>query len=232
MAAWDFQSDLPGASGGVRSAAREDLRRAVKGTLADYRATSALRAQSQVNFGAQLVAAGLFPAAPPTTGGPSPDYVVTLDTLPIASEVKRPETMDTIAATVSDAIGQMEDFGSQYQALHLDMTDVVGDTLSQTGIPRGEADLVAAFRTACEATSLLLHGQVEQRVITSYCSVHYCFWSRIDGLRVYHASQVQLEAFPQACSGLVIDQGRKLRRAILAGASAFGIETVGLRAVE
>lgn len=229
MAAWDFRAICHVLPPTPIPSLIEDLRRAVKGSLNEHRATVALRAQSQVNFGALLVAGGLFPQAPSTTGGPSPDYVITFQTLPIAFEVKRPETHDTVKRNVLDAIGQMRGFGARYQAIHLDMTDVVGSSLALTGMPRGELDILAAFRSSCEIASSALHAQAELRVITSYFTAHYCFWSRIGELRLYHSSQVQFEAFPNACSGLVADQGRALRHAILTGASAFGVEVGNLR---
>ena len=70
---------------------REDLRRAVGGSLDSGHADAAIRSQTQLHMGAIVASAGLVTSIPSITKGSVPDFVVEVDGLGMAIEIQRTE---------------------------------------------------------------------------------------------------------------------------------------------
>jgi hypothetical protein len=224
LTAWDFRlitHALPPT--GLPSLA-EDLRRSIGGSLDDLEPTAAHRAQSQLAFGAVLVAGGLRPLAPDTSGGPSPDYVVSVDTLPIGVEVKRPMRIANLTAAVDEAARQLTGFGSRHWAVHVDLSDAVRHELLD-GLHQGlRPDLGRLFAIASDEVSDHIFAARDRfRFMVGYMSARVFAWDLTDEPRFIPFASFRIEAYPEACGGLVVTQARRLRDAIRRGGEERGM---------
>jgi len=202
---------------------REDLQRAVAGTLDDFSSTDALRSQSQLLIGTVLAAAGYHPGAPDTTQPrPSPDYVVSVDGLPCGVEIGRPTSVRGIESKADEAVKQVAGMGLRHHVMVFDLSDVI-TALIVASPPGAPVDPEAEFQALNRQLSDRIAADSESRVILYVSIVRLFIWRVSRGIatpvplfKIYGA------VFKKGAVGLVQDQANRLRTRVLAGWEALG----------
>lgn len=203
------------------AAIREDLRRALGGTLGDIGPTSACRAQNQLLVAALLMAGGLKAGSPSTDGRSSPDYFVEIGSVSFAVEIKRPESSNLIRERVDDAIDQIDSMQSSGGLVVVDVTDCIGSQSDPDAI--GE-DGKSLFNHICD----VVRNAVTESKRPGLGKVTNLFvlgiWIRwlqkpIEPKGLFLTCEV---VFRKARAGLIMEQSEALNNRILSGIQALG----------
>jgi len=203
------------------------LRRAVDGTLDDIGSTPAHRAQSELFFGAVLVAGGASAGAPAPSKGKTPDYVAEVDTLPFSVEVKRPESVLSVEDAVAKAVKQARKYKAYPAQVALDLSDLLPATYGVADVRLGGAQNQAAFRAAYGVASSHVTRHLKDpnyaRVAGLFCFAESFLWT-VPNPQTLPFSTVLVygEVFHSASAGLIVDQSRRLRERIVQGFTEVG----------
>ncbi len=214
---------------GIPTGLRPILPRFLAGRLDDTGPTEAHQAESELHWGAICAAGGLQPRVPMDQAGKSPDFVVRAKGLDIALEVKRPGSVEYLEATMRDGLGQCTEFGCRYNALIIDLSDVITPDSATAALDRGalvrvskrfealavEASAIAEDRRTQDPFDTLLYLGVSAEAFA---------WKLEGGGLIIPAARFfsYHEVFPRAASGLIVDQSRALREGIVEGMRALG----------
>jgi hypothetical protein len=227
-AAFDFHAIAQALPTIPNNEVHDTCRRAVGGLLADEGPTDAHRAQTQLQFGCVLAEAGLRPAAVQPTRRKVPDYLIALDGLPTAMEVKRPASATGVKANVEAGIGQCRDFGTPLNALALDLSDCVGipSAIFQGSSSQAEAEGQRRFRKAYLRASEYIIGRKADagfsRCGALFAFAGAAFWPSEQPRKPLSRLLFYAEVFHHATSGLLLEQCRRLRERVVDGFRALG----------
>lgn len=210
----------------------ETIRRACGGTLDDQGPTPSHRAQSELRFGATLAAGGLLPKVPPAGEGKTPDFIIELSGLQVGLEIKRPESSEAVISRLDDAVEQLAGFGSKYQAVVFDFTDCVspGAQIAETALELADLENAgrAQFRDLCNLASDYISGLPRRekfgRVILFAATSQSFVWLRRDGVIPVGLMLAYPEIFHWACSGLLVEFGRDLRKRVVSGWEFYNLK--------
>lgn len=210
----------------------EDLRRALKGTLDDAGPTEAHRAQSQMLIGAVLAVGGLRPGAPPLSSTPTPDYMISVDSLRYGVEIKRPATPKQVLARVDQAVDQIASLPSDAGLVVLDLSDALFEPGYEFDATREEVE--AQFREAYRAVSDHLEQSERtgaDRIANLFVFASLYGWQRTPRIMPRSLFPTYSEVFQRARTGLIVDQSRRVREAIDEGFRVFQAQMVERRRV-
>lgn len=175
-----------------------------------------------------LAEADLRPAAVQATNRRVPDYVIAVDGLPIAIEVKRPASAISIKANVKAGIAQCREFGTHINALAIDLSDCVGipSALFEGSSSQAEAEGQRRFREAHLQASEYITGRRADagfaRCGALFAFAGAAFWPSEQPRRPLSRLLFYAEVFHHATSGLVLEQSRHLRERVVDGFRALG----------
>lgn len=210
------------------SAIAEDVRRALRGTLRDFRATDALRAQSQLEFASVMLASGLFPKSPSTDGAPTPDYVIRLGSLDYGVEIKRPESSRAVRSRLGEAVSQLEHFGSSAHFIVMDVSDCIELPCIRIAPQEAHSSINAQFSKLRESASSLIHSQINvgkfQRVAGLVVYASKFAWTAVEPPTPNAIHPLFVEVYPTARAGLIVDQTRDVRRRLVGGYQALSVD--------
>jgi hypothetical protein len=181
-----------------------------------------------------LARGGVSPGVPPLQDKPTPDYVVEVDTLRCAVEVKRPESLHSAPHAMDRAASQLRDYRwpgiPDYRMpgfIALDLTDALFTPDMAVRYMEHPGLLHAVLRPRFNAFSTQLEHRVETyrrsdkyaKIIglTVFARLH--FWEVDEPNQPKGSYLFSVTRFDKACNGLVVEQATKLRRIVMAGAA-------------
>jgi hypothetical protein len=183
--------------------------------------------RSQFWFGAVLALAGLRPGVPPDNGR-RPDFVIHADGMPLAVEVKRPESTKSAMAALKTGAGQIRDYGRP-GFIALDLSAALQASRWARLPFKTPASAIDQFKTRFTGSA----REISERV-RGYRSTDK--WSGLLGLFSYsrlhtwHHSEyivpvsfLFLEApiFERACSGIIEPTAQRVKHALLGALGSF-----------
>jgi len=181
-----------------------------------------------------LARGGVSPGVPPLQDKPTPDYVVEVDTMRCAIEVKRPESLHSAPDAMDRAAAQLRDYrtpGSPDNRvpgfIAMDLTDALFTPDMAVRYMEHPGVLHTVMRPKFSAFSTQLERRVETYTrsdkyagiigLALFARLH--FWE-VDAPNQPKGSYLfSVTRFEKACNGLVVPQATKLRRIVLSGAS-------------
>jgi hypothetical protein len=180
---------------------------------------------SQYWFGLVLVRGGISPRVPvPASGTPAPDFIISVDTLDVVVEVKRPASLHSASRAMDKAASQIR-ASDRPGFIALDLSDaVLPEDVSIIGLKS-----TTPVPVTCRAPFLKTTEYLERRART-YCRsdkyarvlglamfarIHY--WQIPDLSEPKGSNLLSLSRFDTACQGLVSQQSAKLQRIIVSG---------------
>jgi hypothetical protein len=216
-----------------------ELRLAVGGVLGDIVLSGkALDVQSQYWFGAWLAHAGLRPNIPETKDRIMPDYLLSVDTLDVAVEVKRLRNLRRLKRRISEA-------GTQLRRprwpgiIALDVSACLNG-IDRDGSVDADGSLRAQLWESFSATServsryvaSLTSAEPFAGVIMTTCFARFVVWDSTEvGLRPHLGFYFGHRTFPRACAGLVARQVERVEQMLLRGLPKMGVERARFEAV-
>lgn len=211
---------------------REDLRRAVKGTLVARDPGPDRQIQSQLHVGAILAASGLRVGVPDPQATTIPDFVVNVGDLEIPLEVKRPSSVQGLLDSVDKAVAQMQGYsqGRGSYALFIDLSDVVCDGRSDSWEVSVSKD--QGFGAAATAASDRIHGKAHERrgherMLLLVAIAKAARWQGAPDPSPEFRFESFFEVLEKACMGLLDRQAQQLRMAIVSGLRELGADFRG-----
>ncbi len=207
---------------------REDLRRAVGGSLDSGHADAAIRSQTQLHMGAIVASAGLVTSVSSIAKGSVPDFVVEVDGLRIAIEVKRPESEAGVLRSVDRAVSQLAETSVPHEAgaVMLDLSDVLGDHVGRSWAE--DVDAAAHFGPLVDRASDHIHTKASrgtdgyERILGLFALAKVSGWHLDLPAHPETRFASYFEIFPGARQGLVRQSSARLRARLITG-----IETLG-----
>lgn len=204
----------------------EDLRRALKGTLDDDGPTEAHRAQSQVFTAAVMAVGGLRPRVAALGEKTTPDYVIHVGSLPFGIEIKRPASAAQILARVDRAVEQLEAYRSRYGVIVLDVSDCLPRFVSaqspDEALGRGQGKFRTLHRDISDYITKRGGEPGFSRVAVLFVFANLFIWRRTQTPIPMGAFSSYAEVFPKACSGLIVNESRTVRKQLMRGLEVFG----------
>jgi hypothetical protein len=215
-----------------------ELRHALGGVLgrSDLSA-KAQDVQAQYWFGAWLSHSALHPKVPARGRRPTPDYLIAVDTLEIAVEVKRIKSLGALARHVREAGSQLRrprwpgliafDVTSCLDGLEnpypIDSDGVIRERLSES---------FSAVAADIEGHVSSLTGKEPFAGVVMLVSyARFMVWDPNPVLSPQLGFKFSSQRYPEACSSLVKDQTMKLERQLVSGVERMGGENITLRRV-
>lgn len=203
-----------------------DLAKALEGRLESSGSKVAEQFLSQYWFGLVVARGGLSPGVPKVLTTRTPDYVVSVDTLDVAIEVKRPESLHSAPDAMDRAASQIRDFGKPGY-IALDITDVLFRPDYSVAYMDSPGKLLEVIKPQFTYVTLSLGGRASRytrsdkyaRVIGLGVFARLQFWEKPDLSQPKGTYLFSVTTFGHACSGLVVAQAEKLKRVVLSGAS-------------
>jgi hypothetical protein len=202
-----------------------DLAVALQGRLERGSSRDAEQFLSQLWFGLVLARGGIPPGVPKAQAGRTPDYVVIIDTLHCAVEVKRPESVHSAPDAMDRAAAQIRGYGLP-GLIALDLTDALFPPEMSVAFMDSPGHLLNVLRPQFEQCTTNLEGRPGRYVrsnkysrvfgLALFARIHY--WEKPDLSQPKGTCLLSLTTFGGACSGLVVAQAEKLKRVIFSGA--------------
>lgn len=177
--------------------------------------------RSQFWFGALLARAGLRPAVPPAIGR-RPDFVVFMDNMPIAVEVKRPQSMRSAIKAVKAAAGQIRDYKAPgFVAVDLSRalgTDILTARCYFDQVPP-ERQFAPVFLKHARTLSDRVRGYQAAgrfaRVLGLFTFGRLSTWHYRDPSGPQSSMFLEAPVFPLACGGIIQDTAKRVKAAVL-----------------
>lgn len=200
----------------------EELAVALRGNLGgNSKNTSPYEIQAQYWTGMLLAQSGLRPAVPPIAGR-RPDFVISVGTLSCGVEVKRPRSINSVMRCLSDAAKQLRDYKLP-GVIALDLSEcIVSDNLILP-ISRMPSREIVRQHLYPEATQLMNYvnsytrSDKFSRITALVVFARLWVWKSLDPPEPDIGILFSSPAFPQACSGLVVEQIHHLQDMLLNG---------------
>jgi hypothetical protein len=186
--------------------------------------------QSQFWVGTLLAYSGLQPRVPPSREDQSQvDFVIEVDTLQYAVEVKRPETLRSVTGAMDRAAGQTRDFGLP-GVLVIDLSDCFGASQLTTAAldhHTGLREMLSPhFRAQVNqfAPRVLYykHSDKYKRVAATVFFIRLVGWRRADMRQPESVVLFNTTGYPMACGGLIDHHTDRLRGMIRRGCESLG----------
>ncbi len=217
---------------GIPEGLRPIIPRFLSGSLEDVGSTEAFQAESELTWGVIAAAGGLRPRVPTAQPGKSPDFVVHAKGLDIALEVKRPASAEYLFELIKGAVLQCTEFGCPYNAVILDLSDVLTPHSGTVNLSDAQAKaLQPRFQAfATEASDIV----AQNRLKPPFNTILYlglaadAFAWRVDkegGSYPATSFFAYQQVFPEAVSGLVVEQMYDLRSRLESGLQSLGART-------
>ena len=181
-----------------------------------------------------LARGGVSPGVPPLQDRSTPDYVVEVDTLRCAVEVKRPQSLHSAPDAMDRAASQLRNYRwpgvPNYRMpgfIALDVTDALFTPDMAVRYIEHPGLLHAVLRPRFNAFATQLEHRVEtynrsdkyDKIIGLAVFARLHFWEVDDPNQPKGSYLFSVTKFDKACNGLVVDQATKLRRIVMSGAS-------------
>lgn len=205
---------------GNSQSVRESVRRSLGGTLDDMGATEALQAQAELRIISVIAASGRNALIPVPSQRKSPDLLVEIDTLPIAIEVKCPETEAAVTSNLEAAVSQLTRFGRSCSAVCVDLTDCLRAADPASKVPRDEFKKLDAVANQY----MVSHGARPgyDRIALLVVVATPVLWRLQDGTTAHPMLLAGFTPYPRACSGLIVEQIKALMRTLESGYNSLG----------
>jgi hypothetical protein len=225
-AALDYPRLCQALTNGSPDPVRDILRRSLGGMLSDNAPTEAHQAQSELRVVSAVAASGRNALIPPPNSRRRPDIVVHIESLPFAMEVKRPASETAITSNIEAAIRQLNDFGSRYSAICMDLTDCLAKEAVSSNVDGGREYLSGRFQILdAQATAYIGPHQGRRgydRVALIFTMATPVLWTGRHGTEVHPMLFAGLTSYPRAASGLIVQQTRALARTLESGFQSLG----------
>jgi hypothetical protein len=206
----------------------DDLSQALQGRLGPN-GTSRVAEQflTQLWFGLVLVRGGISPLVPKRESAVTPDYIMEVDQIPLAVEVKRPESLQSAPDTMDHAADQLRKSGKP-GLIAMDLTDALMLTPNMPVLWMDQPGLLHAVisgQFGMHSDRLENRARKYRRsdkyshVISLSLFMRLHFWERPDLSQPkasYLFSTVTLE---NAYNGILLDTARRVNRIVMRGAS-------------
>jgi len=182
---------------------------------------------SQFWFGLVLARGGVAPNVPKAQRDrATPDYLVSVDTMECAFEVKRPESVHSATGAMDRAASQIRDYGKP-GFIVLDLTDALFSPDMSVAFMDEPGRLLDVVKPRLDDCATRLEGRVRNytlsnkysRVLGLVVLVRLHFWEKPDLSQPKGQYLLYMITFREAWTGLVVDQSEKLKRIIFAGAA-------------
>ena len=206
----------------------DDLAQALEGRLGPN-GTSRVAEQflTQFWFGLVLVHGGISPRVLKRRSAVTPDYIVEVDKMPIAVEVKRPESLRSATDTMDHAASQLRKFGKP-GFIAMDLTDALTLTPDMPVVWMEEPGLL---HDVIKGQFGLHTDRLEDRArkyrrsdkynhvigLTLFMRLH--FWEKPDLSQPKGSCFFSAVTLERAYSGILLDTARNLNRIVMGGAS-------------
>jgi hypothetical protein len=188
-----------------------ELIRALAGTLQqDSLDRRAYEMQSQFWFGTLLAYSELHPMVPDTSGK-RPDFVITIEEVRLAVEVKRPSTFATAHVLVDSADEQIRGYGRPGIVV-VDLSEAIGTELllDRESSSQGRTRVSDAVRPVFTKYADELKTYIRRRQPTDYSSIvglivytRFCVWEDPTANRLDFGFLLNGQVLPLACGGLM-----------------------------
>jgi hypothetical protein len=171
--------------------------------------------------------AGLWPGAPKPRATKTPDFVVSVDTLPFGVEVKRPESENSVIKVIDEAIKQFLQYGTHCHLLAVDLSDCLPTQAGSAPLKTAEAQNHAKFRRIAAIASDYITRRKRDPgfddVAVLFVFADSFLWGSAGGKTTPMSSlMMHVECFAHAASGLIVNQAQKLRELLVRGLQAVG----------
>ncbi len=218
-------------SGGIPVGLRDIVPRFLGGGLEDVGSSAAHHAQTELVVGAICAAGGLKPRVPRPRDGKAPDLVVHARGLDICLEVKRLASSARVEESIREGLKQCVEFGSNYNAIFLDVSDIlIPDAATAITDEREALQLARRFAPIWQTASNVLTRRAAEKPYRTALFLGLAadaFVWRIDAKgEVGPAARffTYQEVFRGAASGLLIDQSHDLRDRFVRGMEELGVK--------
>jgi hypothetical protein len=184
--------------------------------------------QAQYWFGMLLTHAGFNARVPPvSTQSRHPDFVISLNGLDCAVEVKRPESFRSARDAMDRSAGQLRAYGKP-GIIAMDLTDCLGGDMLMTGALQSQVPIDQLVRPHFTGRSEALgrrpktYNQSDKykRIISAVIFARLIGWRAADMSEPESSVLLDIYDYPAACEGLLPGYAAAFRRRIFAAAEA------------
>jgi hypothetical protein len=200
-----------------------ELAKAIGGSLnGDSKDTSAYEYQSQFWVGMLLAQSLLRPAVVPSREGPQPDFIVNVDGLPLALEVKRPSAVKTVKRVLGAAADQLR-VQREPGIIVLDLSAALA--VDALVLPQRGVNARDVITERHKQLSIHLNAFVERyersekfnRVLALVTFARFWVWESATPPTSDIGHVFTLHVYPDACSGLLVRQSTRLQEKLQRG---------------